>query len=241
MVEVIGHRGASSEAPENTLASNNLAFHQGADGVEVDVRLTKDNKLVCVHDKNTLRTAGEELIVSESTFKQLKSLDVGKWKGKEWKGEKIPSLEEALQNIPSGKKIFIEIKIGIESVDILLEEVQRSKLDSQAITIISFNEEVVKEVKQAMKPLKTNLLISFSGQKNISNKEVLQKLEDYRLDGVGIENHLNLTEDFIAPIFKAGKKVHVWTVDSVEKAKIYKEMGLSSITTNIPEKIKSAL
>ena len=93
------------------------------------------------------------------------------------------------------------MKSGIESVDILLEEVQKSRLDSQAITIISFNEEIVKEVKQAMKPLKTNLLISFSGQKNISNIEVLRKLEDYRLDGVGIENHLNLTEDFIAPIF----------------------------------------
>ena len=60
MVEVIGHRGASSEAPENTLAANNLAFQQEADGVEVDVRLTKDNRLVCMHDKSAFRTAGKK-------------------------------------------------------------------------------------------------------------------------------------------------------------------------------------
>ena len=81
MVEVIGHRGASSEAPENTLVANRLAFQQNADGIEVDVRLTKDHKLVCMHDKNTLRTAGQELVIKESTLNKLKSLDVGLWKG----------------------------------------------------------------------------------------------------------------------------------------------------------------
>ena len=65
MVEVIGHRGASSEAPENTLAANRLAFQQSADGIEVDVRLTKDQKLVCMHDKNTVRTADQELLITE--------------------------------------------------------------------------------------------------------------------------------------------------------------------------------
>ena len=93
MVEVIGHRGASSEAPENTLAANRLAFQQSADGIEVDVRLTKAQKLVCMHDKNKLRTAGQELVIKENTLKKLKSLDVGLWKGMKWKGETIPTLE----------------------------------------------------------------------------------------------------------------------------------------------------
>ena len=75
MVEVIGHRGASSEAPENTLAANRLAFQQNADGIEIDVRLTKDHKLVCMHDKSTRRTADQELVIKEGdskgTFKDL--------------------------------------------------------------------------------------------------------------------------------------------------------------------------
>tara|TARA_Y100000590_G_scaffold121738_2_gene139409 strand:+ start:19023 stop:19748 length:726 start_codon:yes stop_codon:yes gene_type:complete len=241
MVEIIGHRGASSEAPENTLASNHLAFQQGADGVEVDVRLTKDNKLVCIHDKTTLRTANKELVISESTLKQLKSLDVGNWKGNKWRGESIPSLEEILETIPKNKKIFIEVKVGIESIAPLIEEIQKSKMEKEKITIISFHEKVVEEVKRSIEAVTANLLIAFSGQKGVKNTEVLKKLIDYELDGVGIENHFNFTQDFIGPILKANKKVHVWTVDSIKESRIYKEMGVSSITTNLPEKIKSSL
>ena len=241
MVEVIGHRGASSEAPENTLAANRLAFQQSADGIEVDVRLTKDQKLVCMHDKNTLRTAGQELVIKESTLKELKSLDVGLWKGKQWKGETIPTLEEVLEEIPKDKKIFIEIKTGTESIDPLIEDIQKSKVESNCITVISFHQEVVKQVKRSRESLNVNLLIAFSGPKEISNEEVLQRLTEFKLDGVGAENHSRLSHTFVTPILEANKKVHVWTVDDIEEAKTYKELGLSSITTNVPQLIRSAL
>ena len=113
MVEVIGHRGSSKEAPENTLASSRLAFSEQADGVEVDVRMTKDGQLVCIHDKNTLRTTGVEALIKEKTLVELKSMDAGQWKGEQWKGEAIPSLQEILEFIPQGKKIFIEMKEGL--------------------------------------------------------------------------------------------------------------------------------
>ena len=241
MVEVIGHRGASSEAPENTLAANRLAFQQNADGIEIDVRLTKDHKLVCMHDKSTRRTADQELVIKESTLKKLKSLDIGLWKGMKWKGETIPTLEEVLEEIPENKSIFIEIKTGTESIDPLIEDIQKSKIDSNCITVISFHQEVVKEVKQSMDSLNVNLLIAFSGPEEGSNEEVLQKLTEFKLDGVGAENHSRLSHAFVAPILEANKKVHVWTVDNIEQAKIYKELGLSSITTNLPQLIRSAL
>ena len=241
MVEVIGHRGASSEAPENTLAANRLAFQRSADGIEVDVRLTKDRKLVCMHDKNTLRTTGQELVIKESTLKELKSLDVGLWKGKQWKGETIPTLEEVLEEIPEDKKIFIEIRTGTESIDPLIEDIQKSKVESNCITVISFHQEVVKQVKRSRESLNVNLLIAFSGPKEILNEEVLQRLTEFKLDGVGAENHSRLSHTFVAPILEANKKVHVWTVDDIEQAKTYKELGLSSITTNVPQLIRSAL
>ena len=241
MVEVIGHSGASSEAPENTLAANRLAFQRSDDGFEVDVRLTKDRKLVCMHDKNTLRTTGQELVIKESTLKELKSLDVGLWKGKQWKGETIPTLEEVLEEIPEDKKIFIEIKTGTESIDPLIEDIQKSKVESNCITVISFHQEVVKQVKRSRESLNVNLLIAFSGPKEISNEEVLQRLTEFKLDGVGAENHSRLSHTFVAPILEANKKVHVWTVDDIEQAKTYKELGLSSITTNVPQLIRSAL
>ena len=194
-----------------------------------------------MHDKSTRRTADQELVIKESTLKKLKSLDVGLWKGMKWKGETIPTLEEVLEEIPENKSIFIEIKTGTESIDPLIEDIQKSKIDSGCITVISFHQEVVKEVKQSMDSLNVNLLIAFSGPEEGSNEEVLQKLKEFKLDGVGAENHSKLSHAFVAPILEANKKVHVWTVDNIEQAKIYKELGLSSITTNVPLLIRSAL
>ena len=241
MVEVIGHRGASTEAPENTLAANNLAFQQKADGVEVDVRLTKDNQLVCMHDKSVFRTAGKKNLIKESTLNQLKSLDVGKWKGEKWSGEAIPSLQDVLSEIPLNKKIFIEVKEGIETIDPLIEDIQKNKLDPKYISIISFHQEVVKRVKQAMESLTVNFLIAFSSPKEFLDEEVLLKLLEFNLDGVGAESHSRLSRNFVELISEKNKKVHVWTVDDINQAKKYKEMGLSSITTNVPGLIKSAL
>ena len=241
MVEVIGHRGASTEAPENTLAANDLAFQQKADGIEVDVRLTKDNQLVCMHDKSAFRTAGKKNLIKESTLNQLKSLDVGKWKGEKWRGEAIPSLHEVLSEMPLDKKIFIEVKEGIETIDPLIEDIQKNKLDPKYISIISFHQEVVKRVKQAMESLTVNFLIAFSSPKEFLDEEVLLKLLEFNLDGVGAESHSRLSRNFVELISEKNKKVHVWTVDDINQAKKYKEMGLSSITTNVPGLIKSAL
>jgi len=241
MVEVIGHRGASTEAPENTLAANDLAFQQKADGVEVDVRLTKDKQLVCMHDKSAFRTAGKRNLIKESTLNQLKSLDVGKWKGEKWSGEAIPSLHEVLSEMPLDKKIFIDVKEGIETIDPLIEDIQKNKLDPKYISIISFHQEVVKRVKQAMESLTVNFLIAFSSPKEFLDEEVLLKLLEFNLDGVGAESHSRLSRNFVELISEKNKKVHVWTVDDINQAKKYKEMGLSSITTNVPGLIKSAL
>ena len=241
MVEVIGHRGASTEAPENTLAANDLAFQQKADGIEVDVRLTKDNQLVCMHDKSAFRTAGKKNLIKESTLNQLKSLDVGKWKGEKWSGEAIPSLHEVLSEMPLDKKIFIEVKEGIETIDPLIEDIQKNKLDPKYISIMSFHQEVVKRVKQAMESLTVNFLIAFSSPKEFLDEEVLLKLLEFNLDGVGAESHSRLSRNFVELILEKNKKVHVWTVDDINQAKKYKEMGLSSITTNVPGLIKSAL
>ena len=78
---VVAHRGASRDAPENTLAAFKLAWEQGADAIEGDFLLTKDNKIVCIHDKSTGRLADRKLIVKESTLSQLRELDVGLGKG----------------------------------------------------------------------------------------------------------------------------------------------------------------
>tara|TARA_B100001142_G_scaffold208973_1_gene207078 strand:+ start:22 stop:750 length:729 start_codon:yes stop_codon:yes gene_type:complete len=236
MVKIIGHRGASDDAPENTISSIKEAFMQGADGVEVDVRLTKDERIVCIHDKNTIRTTGLSLEVKNTNYRELKNLDAGSWKGAAWKDELIPSLEEVLKEVPINKEIFIEIKTSLEIIDPLISLVLSSKIMQKNITMISFNAEVIKEIKLRLPEVTCNLLTAFDPSYN--EKDLPQLLKKIDADGVGVQNHAKLTKDFIEKIKNINKDVHVWTVNEGEKAKKYSLLGLSSITTNKPRHIK---
>src|SRR5688572_23716502 len=83
-VEIVAHRGESADAPENTLAAFKLAWERGVRAVELDVHLTKDDRLVVIHDADTKRTAGEKHVVKESLMEDLRQFDVGKWKNPRW-------------------------------------------------------------------------------------------------------------------------------------------------------------
>src|SRR5262245_27030179 len=111
-MEIIAHRGASHEAPENTLAAIHLAWEQQADAVEIDVRLSQGNRLVVLHDGTTAKTAGVNKPVHRQTLAELLQLDVGRWKGPRWAGQRVPILAEALDSVPGGKRLFVEIKCG---------------------------------------------------------------------------------------------------------------------------------
>jgi len=239
MVKIIGHRGASDDAPENTISSIKEAFAQGADGVEVDVRLTKDKKIICIHDKNTLRTTGLSLEVKKSDYRELKNLDAGSWKGAVWRDESIPSLEEVLKEVPLNKEIFIEVKTGLEIIDPLISLVLSSKITQRNISIISFNDQVIKEIKLCLPDTTCNLLTAFDPSYN--EKDLPQLLRKIGADGVGVQNHPKLKKDFIDKIRNINKDVHVWTVNEGDEAKKYSSLEISSITTNKPRHIKSCL
>jgi len=103
---VVAHRGASHAAPENTLAAFKLAWKEGADAIEGDFFLTKDQEIVCTHDRTTQRLNKEKLNldVAKSTLEELRALDVGSWKNEKWKGERMPTLAEVMATVPDGKK-----------------------------------------------------------------------------------------------------------------------------------------
>ena len=97
---IVAHRGASYDAPENTVAAMELAFEQGADGVEADFYLSSDGEIVCIHDGDTKRTAGVKHVIVETPFAELRKLDVGAWKNEKYRGEKIPTFAEIAETIP---------------------------------------------------------------------------------------------------------------------------------------------
>ena len=209
-----------------------------SDGVEVDIRSTKDNVLLCLHDKSLLRTGGLDRKLKDLKYEEVKNIDVGSWFSSKWSEETLPSIEKVLRRMPEGKKIFIEVKEeGL--TDNLIEEINKSPVNNDCIRVISFYENVIKEIKEKTN-LKANLLISFT-QQNISVNELKEKLVELKADGVGAENHKLLNKEFVNEMRSVKKETHVWTVDDSDKALEYLKMGIASITTNIPKKIKETI
>lgn len=106
---IFAHRGASADAPENTLAAFKLALEQGADGIELDAKLTADGEVVVIHDRTVDRTTNGTGYVSQMTLAQLRQLDAGAWKGAAFKGSTIPTLAEVLEAF--GNRLLINIEL----------------------------------------------------------------------------------------------------------------------------------
>lgn len=243
-VMVVAHRGASKDAPENTIPAFELAWERGADAIEGDFHLTKDGKVVCIHDGNTKKVAGEKLEVSKATLAQLRKLDVGVKKGVAFKGTVIPTIAEVFATIPEGKKIFVEIKCGVEILPALFDEVEKSKLQREQIVFISFNAAVIEAVKNRDSRFKANWLCSLKQTKEGVFKPSLEEavgiLKKAKADGMSSSKD-RVTKDYIDGLKKAGFEHHVWTVNDVKTAHRLVEMGTQSVTTDVPGLVKKAL
>ena len=145
-------------------------------------------RLVRIHDKNTGRLAGQDLDVAASTLEQLRQLDVGSWKGASWTGEKIPTIKEVLLTIPEGKKIFIEVKCGPEIIPALKESLSASQLIENQIVVISFNQDVIAQVKLHMPEIKAYWLTGFHKDDQSNDwkpdlTEIINILKNTKADG----------------------------------------------------------
>lgn len=241
---IVAHRGASRDAPENTIPAFKLAWEQGADAIEGDFQLTKDGHIVCIHDKNTKRVSDRNLVIKESTLDELRELDVGAYRGKDYRGTVIPTIAEVFSIIPEQKKIYIEIKCGKEIIPNLFEEIRRSGLKREQIVVISSNKKVIREFKAKGPQFKAFWLSGFkkdkSGKITPSLETVLETLKQTKADGFSSSKDV-ISESFIRSVMEHGYEYHVWTVDDLETAKRFKNWGAKSITTNVPGYIKKNL
>lgn len=240
---IIGHRGASREAPENTLASFRLAFEQGADGIESDFRLTADGTIVCLHDAGTGRTAGKSLEVAASTAQELGRLEVGGWKGKAWTGERIPTLAEVLALLPAGKLLLIELKCGPEIIPALGAALAASQVAPEQIRFLAFDAELILAVKERLPGYRACWLTDyrFRGGWHPAPAEVLATLRRCRADGLASRSRSLLDAPFVAALRRESFEIHVWTVDGAAEAERLHDLGVDSIMTNRPGWLRSAL
>ena len=243
---MIAHRGYSDLAPENTLAAFRLGWESGADGVECDVHLTKDGQVICIHDYDTERLAGERVEIAKADWEELKSLDVGSWKGPVWKGERIPLLKDALIEGPEDLLWVVEIKCGDEIVQPLLEAIGKvGPAIWERIIVISFNDEPLAELKRLRPSIKAYWLSELTEEENgsfsPSVEDIVAKVESLGVDGFGGESGQGISPGLSQALKESNLELNVWTVNGEREALRMARVGVTSITTNDPQRIMNAL
>ena len=216
--KIIAHRGASEYEPENTLKSFKKAIDLGAELIEFDVRLSKDNSLVIMHDKTVDRTTNGSGIVREMTLSQLKELDAGE-------GEKIPTFEEALKLIKGKAKPVVEIK-EINTEDEILDLLDKHNLIKDAF-IVSFKKKVLKKVRSINKNIKTCLI-------KILPIGIVTDTIECGANAVAINNRL-ANKYFINKAHSNDLYIFAWTENNTERCKKLAQMGLDGVVTNRPD------
>ncbi|MDR3667807.1 MAG: glycerophosphodiester phosphodiesterase family protein [Ignavibacteriaceae bacterium] len=242
MTRFIAHRGESFIAPENTIAAIKLAWNNNADGVEIDVRLSKDNKIVVIHDSDTKRTSGISGKVKFLTLDSIKKLDVGIWKGKKWLNERIPTLEKVLENVPPGKFVMIEIKCSIAILPLLRKLLHKTSIRNSQIKLAGFGLRKMAEIKKAMPQFEVFRIKRVDRENIILNSYRISRLiksaKKNNLDGVSLSYSGWLSKKKIGKIQSSGLKVFVWTVDNPRRALRLMNSGTDGIISNKPTWLK---
>ena len=244
---IIGHRGASAVAPENTMAAFREAIAVGADGIEFDVRLTRDRVPVVIHDSTLHRTAGLPQRISALSWSELKNVDVGSWFARKknlppgsFANETVPSLRE-LFTLFQSNNLTICLEMKCDSVE---EYMPLAQACSWLIKEYGFKDRVIVEcfklpplavVKQIDAEIQTATLFepSFSKPPVLSDRRILKHATAVSASYLAL--HYNLTRQSLVDKAKlAGLKVALWTVDDPTWIERARTMGIEALITNDP-------
>lgn len=229
--KIVAHRGASYIAPENTISAVELGFELGAEAVEIDVYLTKDKRIIALHDKTTQRTAGINHDVTSTDSEVLRSLDVGSWKDEQYAGERMPFLEEVFEVVPKGKVLVIEAKSGPEILPYLEQAISNSNIKDQ-VEVISFNKEVAVGIKKSIPTIPVYWLLGSFNTHSMS--EAIDIATQNNLNGLDV-NYKLVNAPFVKAMRNAGLGIYVYTVNDQEIARILKDLKVDAITTDRPQ------
>lgn len=210
---IIAHRGASMYAPENTLSAFKLAYEQGADGIELDAKLTIDGEVVVIHDQTLDRTTGSPGRVIDKTLKQLQMLDAGSHFADQFRGEKIPTLNEVFDQL--GKKMLINVELtsyaspGDALPEKVAQLVQKHGIEND-ILFSTFHPTILLRIKRLLPTVPAALLtgngfIGFLGRSFIGRLLAPDLIHPF---------YTYATRNFIHHQHDIHRKVNVWTVNS---------------------------
>ncbi|MGA9347578.1 MAG: glycerophosphodiester phosphodiesterase [Anaerolineae bacterium] len=234
------HRGASRDAPENTLAAFRLAREMGADGVELDVQASKDGEAVVIHDFTVDATTDGQGPVRDKTLAELKELDAGSWFDARFAGQRIPTLQEVIVEVGHQLLLNIELKAKVFSSASLVAEVVRLIEDHNLVhraIVSSFSPLALRRVKRLNHHIPTGLLYYFDLPAHLI-RALFAFLADP--DALHPEKHL-VAQEYTRWAKERGYRVNAWTVDEPAEMERLIALGVDGIITNRPDVLREIL
>lgn len=221
MIKIVGHKGAAGYAPENTIGSFQTAIDIGCDRAELDVRMTKDNKVVVIHDKEVSKLTNGKGFVSEMTLADLKELDCKE-------GEKIPTLQEVIDVCKNKIDLQIELKAD-GTPKAVNSHILQNGIENQVV-ITSFKEHLLKEIKGLNPNLKVGLL--FYTDNILEN--IWNLVDSIPLDFLAPFSEI-VTKELIDKAHSMGKTVYAYGVNDKKIGDKLISMGIDEIGTDYPK------
>lgn len=233
---IIGHRGASAIAPENTLAAFNLAVDLQADAVELDVKLTKDRVPVVMHDPTVDRTTDGHGKVSELTLADLKKLDAGMKKAPKFAGERIPTLAEVFEAVAAARSVWINVELtnyttrgdGLEAVVVAL--IQKMNLQRRVL-LSSFNPFAIRNVKRLDPSLPVAQLTAWKMPIYLRDAW----LAPFVRHEARHPDYVQLKQKGVAHYKRRGYRVNVWTTNDPADLRDFARQGVDGLITDVPD------
>ncbi len=231
-VSVIAHRGSSMAAPENTISAIERAVRDGADYVEIDVRASADGTPVLLHDQDLRRVAGIDRMIWDMTDAELARVEVGSWFSPAFRGEPIPTLEEAIEAAGDDIGLYVEIKTTPQTPDLVETALNQLRAHDrlEGTFIGSLQPSVLREVEQLAPEARRTLFVHTA----------IGRLDRARLDAVGTRAAIT-SLDTVAAGRRHGHEVHVWTVNDRSAMSRFIDMGVDGIITDRPDALVELL
>lgn len=235
MTQFIAHRGLSGKFPENTHIAFNAAWAAGCDGIELDIQVTKDGKVIVIHDPDTVRTAGEPHVIKDSNWADLTHLNVGQGGkgGSDRFYEHIPLLRDVVERMPSGKIIQVEIKQQIDNMNAVIVELDELADFRQDIhwQIISFDPEKIALAKQELPHLDCFLVMD-AEMPNLADP-ITFAVENSL---TGLDMHYPLINDkFAEAMQQRGLQMACWTVNDNNVVSSLIDKGVAFIASDFAD------
>jgi len=224
-VEVTAHRGASVGAPENTLAAFRAALAAGTDWIELDVQRTADGRIVVIHDGDFLRVGGDPRKVGAVAASELEGIDVGRRYGAAFAGERAPLLEDVIALVRGRARLNVELKYNVPDPALapaVIELLRRERFLDQAV-ITSLDYGAVRQVEGIDPAVVTGLIVT------AAVGDVLGAQADFLS-----LNAARATAALVRRAHRAGKRVHVWTVNTPDAMLELAARGVDNIITDDP-------